>query len=744
MSGRPYRQGFNKDNVTFHLREVSTCRLSYYKDSLWLFGNTAERYSVAIQIYDFYPYFYIDIDQIQIDNLDQWVDDLKSDLEDNNQKWTQTIIRYYEVTLKSTLIGFCERPKQFLKIFYESPSKIFKIRKYFKEHTNIRLYHDDWGIETLFLNETGVQLQTWVKVNNLQDRPDRDSTCSVEKKASWRNISQTKEEIVSIPPVLCCAIRIRAFCSIATANNPMLPSADIANDRVLYISTSVFWMGEEKTNTKHFEDLDESKMILDFSQYIRNLDVDCFVYLSDNCNPLNYISQRNEDVGLSKFPAVPFTKLKYGKDNTTYKILHPGRSRMDIKYALQKSMLDPPLDCFTLKDAVQHAVLCKDPPPNEMLSFSYIYSSFLSSERIQYETDMEVFYLQKLEHNNFMLLGFIEISSASFTSLISTIENGQQSRVWGKFRNSFHKDGLIVNKEKLDQPLLIVNKPNSLSTLPDPIYREDNSTNSKHDTKQRDLQGKSVILEEKKVQTETKGGFVCTPVAGFYCKSEERTITMDFASLYPNIIQGYNICYRALLFKDQQHILADERYEKLYLSINPTQCQVVIKTKKTIIPKIIAEVMEERKRTRRQMVTITDKHMLRVLNAKQLSCKVFQNAVYGFFGVEKYGILPCPVIMLIICRIGQYMIKTVREYLIHEHKGRIVYGGTCLLFLFCVFFLLLLMYNVLFVDTDSVMVQFPCPVELQNESEKIRYLYQLGFKLEEECSCLFPKPNKFT
>ena len=182
------------------------------------------------------------------------------------------------------------------------------------------------------------------------------------------------------------------------------------------------------------------------------------------------------------------------------------------------------------------------------------------------------------------------------------------------------------------------------------------------------------------------------------------------------------LCY------DQKYV-NDNTYKKFYIPINDNECLVLIDGKydvngnlipsMTILPETISEVVLERKRVKKMMKYADDPFTYNRLDAKQLGCKVFQNAVYGFLGVEKNALLACPVLMAAVCRIGQYMIKKIRYMMIKEHNGYVVYG-----------------------DTDSVMVQFPYTKENPNSSDVVfSYYYKMCHNIAKLGTGLFKEPN---
>lgn len=712
--------------IVFHLREICSVALERYDESLWLFGNTPEKTSVAIRVTGFQPYLLID-SPFDIGDLDTWVADLNDDI----RAWPKgpDIVTRADVVERVSVVGFtANTPRNYIKLTYKNQSYVWRVRNHFKQDVDVggtprrlNVYHDDWSVESLFLHESRLKMQHWVSVR-AEPVNTRVTGANVERQAAWDGF-QLVEAPVPMPPILCCALRLRVVCSASTPGHPVAPSAHVAADRVACIAVQLYWMGEQEKRSFTFDHSDEGVLLKEFEAVVHGqFDVDCFQYLSDTCDPLIYIGTRDPSLKLSKFSAHGSKLLRRKLDRSVYGILHPGRSRLDIQHALKKMMVEPQLDGYTLKDAIYHPRIVRDTPPAAMRDYSF---TLPVNNRTQCQDEVD--WMTRVEQQNSMLLGFVEISAASYTQLTVAIANGQQIRVWKKLISKFHHENLIVNKQQLLRPPLTVKRTIAESSFADPpdvpnVPLQARACTSS--TRCRNLMGDIVEVGRRQAKTSKKlqGGYVCEPESGFH---REPTFTFDFESLYPNIIRSHCICYMRLVY-DPTYL--GDAYVKTYVPINPTDCIVLIDgvvtdgtmcPSRTILPQTISEVCEERTRAKKLMLQTQDGFLRASLNAKQLGCKVFQNAVYGFLGVEDNALLACPVLMATVCRIGQNMIKRVRHMLITDHKGYVVYG-----------------------DTDSVMVQFPRPINLQTRATMLDHHYGKCVELAVLATALFPYPNR--
>lgn len=221
-------------------------------------------------------------------------------------------------------------------------------------------------------------------------------------------------------------------------------------------------------------------------------------------------------------------------------------------------------------------------------------------------------------------------------------------------------------------------------------------------------------------KTSYAGGFVFNPIPGLY----ENIICLDFASLYPSIMQAYNICYTTLIPEHLWHLYPDghpdindmefEEEEKLItttgvLEEGPACIEIVKATdkvedaltetttntgnaKKTvmrkykykwykrvegIVPMLVKNLVEERRGVRRQQIGIkkTDPDKWQRLEAKQLGLKVSANSLYGFFGAQN-GYLPLPEGGRSVTAMGRMLIGIVNTKCAQKYGGRVVAGDT--------------------------------------------------------------------
>lgn len=219
------------------------------------------------------------------------------------------------------------------------------------------------------------------------------------------------------------------------------------------------------------------------------------------------------------------------------------------------------------------------------------------------------------------------------------------------------------------------------------------------ETSERDI----VINPPPKQKDESpgyEGALVLDPKKGFYA---DPVSVMDFASLYPSLMRGYNLC-TTTLFTDPSK--APEGATRVDVGDGRI---VAFDTAgpEGVMPGILRVLLDQRKRVRSTMKNFDKKSdAYRLANAKQLALKVCANSLYGFFGFQHSQIY-VKDLAASVTALGRRSIQRVVEFV--ENEG----------------------YTVVYGDTDSVMVRLPGTPEQARD---------LAVAMAERASAMFPKP----
>jgi DNA polymerase delta subunit 1 len=230
------------------------------------------------------------------------------------------------------------------------------------------------------------------------------------------------------------------------------------------------------------------------------------------------------------------------------------------------------------------------------------------------------------------------------------------------------------------------------------------------------LEQKLVIpnLKSEGPDDQYEGATVIEPIRGYY---DVPIATLDFASLYPSIMQAHNLCYTTLLNNravERFNLVKDKDY-----IVTPAGDMFVTRTRrKGLLTQILEELLSARKQAKRELAIETDPFKKAVLNGRQLALKVSCNSVYGLTGATT-GKLPCLEIASSTTAYGRQMIEKTRDevekhYSVgngYSHDAQVIYG-----------------------DTDSVMVRFG--------TKDLAEAMRLGEEAAAYVSSKFAKPIK--
>ncbi|OAA56639.1 DNA polymerase alpha catalytic [Niveomyces insectorum RCEF 264] len=166
---------------------------------------------------------------------------------------------------------------------------------------------------------------------------------------------------------------------------------------------------------------------------------------------------------------------------------------------------------------------------------------------------------------------------------------------------------------------------------------------------------------ETKKKDKYKGGLVFEPERGLYDKF---VLVMDFNSLYPSIIQEFNICFTTV---ERSSIRSDEDED-----IVP---EVPKEQERGILPKLIAGLVSRRRQVKSLM---KDKkatpEQLATWDIKQLALKLTANSMYGCLGYTRSRFYARPLAVLVTYK-GREILRSTKE-LAESKSLQVIYGDT--------------------------------------------------------------------
>ena len=159
------------------------------------------------------------------------------------------------------------------------------------------------------------------------------------------------------------------------------------------------------------------------------------------------------------------------------------------------------------------------------------------------------------------------------------------------------------------------------------------------------------------------GGLVLEPKKGFY---DKYILLLDFNSLYPSIIQEYNICFTTVdrtqkeKTSDGEMILPNLPDSNLPAGVLPTQIKKLVDSRRDV-----KNILKTDKLTEAQKVQ---------LNIRQLGLKLTANSMYGCLGFSYSRFFAKPLAALVTSK-GREILLQTRD-LIQKMNLDVIYGDT--------------------------------------------------------------------
>lgn len=182
-----------------------------------------------------------------------------------------------------------------------------------------------------------------------------------------------------------------------------------------------------------------------------------------------------------------------------------------------------------------------------------------------------------------------------------------------------------------------------------------------------------------------QGGLVFEPEKGLH---KNYTLVMDFNSLYPSIIQEFNICFTTverdnfltpLFASEVKKEVAEDDDDELLPEYPLKQDHQM-----GVLPKLLHTLVERRKAVKKLMATTSDPSKKSQYDIKQQALKLTANSMYGCLGFKQSRFYAKPLAMMITNK-GREILQHTRHLAEANANLQVVYG-----------------------DTDSVMINSRC------------------------------------
>ncbi|KAJ5046790.1 uncharacterized protein L3040_004016 [Drepanopeziza brunnea f. sp. 'multigermtubi'] len=662
-----------QDNLIFQQIECEEGTLNGGNATVKLFGVTENGHSVMLHVTDFLHYLYV---AAPVNFTQRECDGFKAYL-DSQLAQHQPAIHSVQIVLRENLYGFQgNQQNPYIKITVTDPKFINKVRSTIEGGTanykGMWKGSGDGGILTFdsiayvlrFMIDCKILGMSWVEVaaENYTMIPhnERHSNCQIEAHVSYRDLIAHKPEgeWAKMAP-----LRILSFDIECAGRKGIFPEANY--DPVIQIANVVTRYGEKKpfvrnvfcldntspiVNTQLFEFSSEEKMLTKWRDFMEEVDPDIiigynicnfdFPYLLDRAKHLkvkDFDKWTRLNSARSAAKETNFSSKQMGNRDTKATNTN-GRLQLDLLQLVQR---DHQLRSYTLNSVCAQFLGEQKEDVHHTMITELFNGTPESRRRLAVYCLKDAYLPQRLMDKLSCLENYTEMSRVTGVPFNYLLSRGQQVKFVSQ-----------LFRKALEQKLVI---PNLRTDASDEQY---------------------------------EGATVIEPTRGYY---DVPIATLDFASLYPSIIQAHNLCYTTLLNKasvEKLGLVKDEDY--IVTPNNDMFCTT--KQRKGLLTQILEELLTARKQAKRELAVETDPFKKAVLNGRQLALKISANSVYGLTGAT-VGKLPCLAIASSTTSYGRQMIEKTKEevekkYTIangYSHDAQVIYG-----------------------DTDSVMVKFGC------------------------------------
>ncbi|KAF9429224.1 DNA-directed DNA polymerase alpha catalytic subunit pol1, partial [Entomortierella beljakovae] len=581
----------------------------------------------------------------------------------NIKKWqSKPVVRKYAFDLPDI-----PNEGQYLKVVYgySLPS----LPTGLKGETFSHVFGVNTGALEHFIIKRNFMGPSWLEIKNARFHNNRSSWCKSECIVSDPKDITPIRDSSDLPPPPLCVMSL----SLRTVQNPKDKSNEIVavNSRVYH-------------EVRLDDPVENSKKAFSKETYIRKLEATPFppgfARLAEK-SKVNIISQPSEFALLNRLLArirsadpdvivghnfvgfdldVLLHRMKRTKvlnwssigrlNRKVWPKLQSGGGGMGDTTAQEKSIMAGRLMCDTYLGAKEHLRA-------KSYSLTNLVAVQLGINREDIEYDKIPQYFNMAEDLEKMLL-HADFDTYLCAELMFSLQLLPLSRQLTTLSGNLWSVTLTAGRAVRNEYLLLHEFHRNKYICPDKSYYKDN----------KDAQNVIINLDEDdqdeaaapkkgtKRKPQYSGGLVLEPKKGFY---DQYVLLLDFNSLYPSIIQEYNICFTTV-----KRDSADEDALPDYPDEDLAQ---------GILPKLLANLVERRREVKKLMKSVTGAKY-EEYNIRQMGLKLTANSMYGCLGAVYSRFYAKQLAMLITSRGREILQNTVD--LAMEKGLDVIYGDT--------------------------------------------------------------------
>ncbi len=211
--------------------------------------------------------------------------------------------------------------------------------------------------------------------------------------------------------------------------------------------------------------------------------------------------------------------------------------------------------------------------------------------------------------------------------------------------------------------------------LPDKIMQPSKKRQMLNPMEEEEVQEKMAKRGRKKAAYE--GGLVLEPQSGFY---DRYILLLDFQSLYPSIIQEFNLCFTTVkrapsqrlpgkrAAKPEEHVPAESEDDGIGKLPDKDMAP-------GILPGVLENLVKRRREVKKQLAASNDPVVKQQCDIKQRALKLSANSMYGCLGFTNSRFYAKPIASLITKK-GRDTLKKAYDLVTKEMNLQVIYGDT--------------------------------------------------------------------
>ncbi|KAM0681032.1 DNA polymerase alpha catalytic subunit [Glugoides intestinalis] len=164
------------------------------------------------------------------------------------------------------------------------------------------------------------------------------------------------------------------------------------------------------------------------------------------------------------------------------------------------------------------------------------------------------------------------------------------------------------------------------------------------------------------------GGLVLDPVQGFY---EDAILLLDFNSLYPSIIQEFNVCFSTV--GSSGFYISEQNTEDILHNASILS-SIAEQGEESFLPKILRSLVKRRRVVKDLLKNTKNAEELVILDIRQKALKLTANSIYGCLGFQNSRFCNFEMAAFITAKGRELLNET--KIIAEEMNMKVIYGDT--------------------------------------------------------------------